>query len=55
MQNGLAQVFDLRNGYYYIALSEDSQRNSAFVTPMGKVEFHKVHFGLAQAPAYSSS
>ena len=36
----------------HIALSADSQRKSAFVTLMGKFEFQKVPFGLAQRPAY---
>ena len=43
---------DFRSGYYHIALSVDSQRKSAFVAPMGKYEFQKGPFGLAQAPAY---
>ena len=43
---------DLRSGYHNISLSEESQPKSAFVTPMGKYEFSKVPFGLAQAPAY---
>ena len=38
---------DSRSGYYHIALSVDSQRKSAFVTPMGKFEFQKLPFGLA--------
>ena len=43
---------DLRSGYHHISLSEQSQPKSAFVTPMGKYQFTKVPFGLAQAPAY---
>lgn len=43
---------DLRSGYHHIALSPESQKKSAFVTPLGKFEFKKVPFGLAQAPAY---
>ena len=45
-------TLDLRSGYYHVALSEDSQKKSAFVTPMEKFEFRKVPFGLAQAPTY---
>ena len=45
-------TLDLRSGYYCIALSVDSKRKSAFVTAMGKFEFQKVPFGLAQVPAY---
>ena len=56
MPNGSVQALiltlDLRSGYYHIALYADCQRKSAFVTPMGKFEFWKVPFGLAQAPAY---
>ena len=44
-------TLDLKSGHYHIALSADSQRKSAFVTPMGKFEFQKVPFGLAQTPA----
>ena len=45
-------ALDWRSGYYHIALSADSQKKSAFVTPMGKFEFWNAHFGLAQDPAY---
>ena len=45
-------TLDVRSGYDPIVLSADSQRKSAFVTPMGKFESQKVPFGLAQAPAY---
>ena len=48
----ICSTLDLRSGYYHIALSVDSQRKSAFVTPMGKFEFWKVSFGLAQAAAF---
>ena len=46
-------TLDLISGYDHIFLSIDSQKISAFVIPMGKFEFPKVHFGLAEAPAYS--
>ena len=45
-------TFDLRSGYYHMALSEESRPKSAFVTPLGKFEFVCCPFGLAQAPAY---
>ena len=32
-------TLDLRSGYYHIALSVESQRKSAVVTPMGKLAF----------------
>ena len=49
-----AKVFstiDLRSGYYHIGLTKESRAKSAFVVPMGKWEFKKTPFGLAQAPA----
>ena len=45
-------TLDLRSSYYHILLSKELQKKSAFVVPMGKFEFWKVIFGLAQAPAY---
>lgn len=48
-------TFDMRSGYYHMALSKESQPKSAFVTggPTGaKYEFKVCPFGLAQAPAY---
>ena len=45
-------TIDLRSRYYHIALSVESQRKSAFVTPARKSEFQKVPSGLAQTPAY---
>ena len=43
---------DLRSGYHHIALDKDVIKKTAFVTPLGKYEYLKVSFGLAQAPAY---
>ena len=44
---------DLRSGYYYIGLSESAKPKSAFViSSLGKYQFNRVPFGLAQAPAY---
>ena len=50
--SSIYSTLDLRSGYYHIALSAYSQRKSAFVTPLGKFEFQKAPFALAQAPAY---
>ena len=50
--SSIYSTLDFRSGYYHIALSVDSQRKSASVTPIRKFEFWKVPFGLAQAPAY---
>ena len=52
---GKAKFFtalDLRSGYHHIALDEEAIKKTAFVTPLGKYEYLKVPFGLAQAPAY---
>ena len=43
----------MRSGYYHIGLSESAKPKSAFVlSSLGKYEFNRVPFGLAQAPAY---
>ena len=52
---GKAKFFttlDLRSGYQTIALDDGAIKKTAFVTPLGKYEYLKVPFGLAQAPAY---
>ena len=44
---------DLRLGYYHIGLSDLAKPKSAFVlSSLGKYQFNRVPFGLAQAPAY---
>ena len=44
---------DLRSGYYHIGLTESAKPKSAFViSSLGKYQFNRVPFGLAQAPAY---
>ena len=50
-----AKIFttlDLHSGYYHIALDNESNAKTAFITPFGKYEFNAGPFGLAQAPAY---
>ena len=42
----------MRSGYHHLVLSKESRPKSAFVTPLGKWEFKRCPFGLAQAPAY---
>ena len=44
---------DLRSGYYHIGLMDSAKPKSAFVlSSLGKYQFNRVPFGLAQAPAY---
>ena len=46
-------TLDLRSGYYHIGLSDSAKLKTAFVVSgMGKFEFNRVPFDLAQAPAY---
>ena len=45
-------TLDLRAGYHHIGLTADSIPKTAFTSPLGKYEYVKVPFGLAQAPAY---
>ena len=44
---------DLRSGYYHIDLKDSAKPKSAFVlSSLGKYQFNRVLFRLAQAPAY---
>ena len=44
---------DLRSGYYHIGLKDLAKPKSALVlSSLGKFQFNRVPFGLAQAPAY---
>ena len=44
---------DLRSGYYHIGLTDSAKPKSAFMlSSLGKYQFNRVLFGLAQAPAY---
>ena len=45
-------MLDLKSGYHHIALNDDVITKTAFVMPLGKYEYLKVPFGLAQAPTY---
>ena len=52
---GKAKFFttlDLRSGYHHIAFDDDNIKETTFVMPLGKYEYLKVSFGLAQAPTY---
>ena len=44
-------AFDMRSGYYHMALSEESRPKSVFFSSFGKWEFRRCPFRLAQAPA----
>ena len=44
---------DLRSGYYHIGLTDSAKPKSAFIlSSLGKYQFNRVPFRLAQAPAY---
>ena len=46
-------TLDLRSGYYHIGLSDSAKPKTAFVVSgIGKFEFNRVPFGMAQVPAY---
>ncbi|PVD32442.1 hypothetical protein C0Q70_07878 [Pomacea canaliculata] len=48
-----AKVFtsiDLSKAYYQVPLSEQAKKISAFTTPFGLYEFHRLPFGLVNAP-----
>ena len=52
---GKAKFFttlNLRSGYHHIALDENAIKKTAFDMPLGKYEYLKVPFVLAQAPTY---
>ena len=46
-------TLDLRSRYYHIGLCESAKPKTAFVIAgIGKYQFNRVPFSLAQAPAY---
>ena len=49
---GVYSTLDMGSGYHHLVLSKGSRPKSGFVTPLGKWEFKKCPFGLAQTPAY---
>ena len=52
----MLSTLDLQSGYYHIGLSESAKPKTAFViSGMGKYQFNRVPFGLAQAPTYFQS
>ena len=50
--SGVYSILDMRSGYHHLVLDKGSRPKSAFITPLGKWEFKRCPFGLAQAPAY---
>ena len=42
-------TLDMRSGYYHMESTKKSQTKSAFVSPLGKWEFKRCPFSLAQA------
>ena len=43
-------IFDLTSGYFQMALDEESQNVTTFVTPMGLYKWKRLPMGLASAP-----
>ena len=43
-------VADVKNGYWHIALDEDSQDLTTFGTPFGRYKFKRMPFGIKVAP-----
>ena len=45
-------MLNLHAVYHHMPLDKDSIPQTAFTSPFGTYEYLKVHFGLAEAPAY---
>jgi len=43
-------VLDLKNGFFHVPVSKESQKYTAFVTPTGQYEFTRTPFGLCNSP-----
>ena len=43
-------LFDLKDGFHYISMADDSVKYTAFVTPPGQFKYLKIPFGLKTAP-----
>ena len=50
--SSIYSTVDMKSDYYHLVLSKESRPKSAFVTLVGKWEFKRCPFGLAQTPAY---
>lgn len=44
-------VLDLKNGFFHVPITEDSQQYTSFVTHDGQFEFVKTLFGLCNSPS----
>ncbi|XP_036145590.1 uncharacterized protein LOC118646556 [Monomorium pharaonis] len=49
--SNLFSVLNLKNGFFHVPVSENSQKYTAFIVPDGHFEFLKTPFGLSNAPA----
>lgn len=48
-----AKIFttlDLKNGFFHVAMDEESIKYTSFITPDAQYEFLKTSFGLCNAP-----
>ncbi|GIY15933.1 hypothetical protein CDAR_510641 [Caerostris darwini] len=44
-------TLDLKNGFFHVAVDEESRKFTSFVVPDGQYEFNKVPFGLSTSPS----
>ncbi|GIY69835.1 retrovirus-related Pol polyprotein from transposon 297 [Caerostris extrusa] len=44
-------LLDLKNGFFHVAVDEESRKFTSFVVPDGQYEFNKVPFGLSTSPS----
>jgi hypothetical protein len=44
-------TLDLENGFFHVAVEEESKKFTSFVTSCGQFEFNRVPFGLCNSPA----